>query len=750
MRMKLIVPFMLLSVFSSAFAREIFNDGDWVLDDLSDRRNPNAACIAFTANEINGTTYRLEFVHNKLQTGPTDVFIRVQGRGASSFTATLKDETTVLSFANMGPTATRGQSLVWNIPQHTDKLMAQLEDRKNLKVKPADGSRDIRLEFSASGFKRVKEKMQERCLNKAPLYDLTFEESFAIKRDAINPLGITPDQVKELRRVLSVAYAVHLGINGTKDDLVKLNQKFQTQLTEAEQLTSRIERLGSVEIPSIIQSQQNNDSLEGTSRAQLQQTNVTISQQQSGLTAAQASLNTARTVIAPYESEHADRSGRASSARSTVNYSARRLSEIDNGLRNADARINQLSQEAATTQNSNARLENDLRYARQERMRAEADARSYNPRDERMRRLQSDPIYQGARRELPTLQNNIQIIENALNDARGKVLARETELRVCQTRTSFISGALERIPAQETPRGPNYNPGDRTPRPDGDRPNRPGRPDTNPTDPAPTTPTPGPVVVTPTPTPGPTTPTVPTTPTAIDCSSEQNAVNSAKQVVSNLETQQRDARSRFNDVERRMSQIENRVENEVARIRDELQNRLINTVNRQEGIEGQIYANIRRIEVISNVEIPQQQNTINSLTNERPGVQANYDQNLPVANRLEGELDAFERRVGWDAKVQAVSSAESLVSQRNSELNNSLSQKAALENQISRCQQERSRLAALLVDTQNRKLQAEARLVEVRKSLEPFELEKSRLEQSQADLKNQLAVQAQDFESKLP
>ncbi len=736
MWMKPIASLLLLSVFSSAHAGKILlQSGEWTAEDTSDRRNPNGHCVAYTEKEIGSTTYRLMFSRLKNSPGPTDIqMIMTDGKPATSFTITLKDES-VLAFANGGPTTVKRQVSAWYIPQHTTNLIAQLDDRKDLKVKVADGSRDPRLEFSADGFKRVKEKLQEKCLNNAPIYDLAFEESFIINKNPINPLGISPDQVKELRRVLNAGYSVHLGIKGTKEDMVKLQAKFQNQLNEKESLANRIQDIGSREIPGIENAQKNNDALQASSETQLGQVKVVITQQQGSLTAAQAQLNTARTVIAPYEAEHADRENRAVSSRSNVNNANQRRSEIINGINSAEARVQQLSNEAGGIQNQNVRLDQDLRYARQNRARAEQDARSFQPREERMRRLQGDPVYQGARRELPTLQNNIQIVENALNDARGRLLARETELRVCQTRTSFVEiRSYDRVPAQDRPHGPNYDPN--RPRPDGDRPNRPEVPT------QPTTPTP-PVVVTPV-------PTTPTTPTVIDCTSEQNTVNAAKQVVQNLEVQKRDAQSRLNDVERRMDQIEHRVENDVERIRDELQSRAMAAMRQESGLENQLSMNIRRLEVIMNVEIPQQQNISNALSNELPGVEARIAQETPNANRLESELLSFERRVGWDAKVQAVQVAENLVSQRSNDLNRSLTQKANLDNQIARCIQDRMTLANNKNDAINRKLQAEARLQVVIASLIPFDQEKARLDQQESDLKNQLSVQAQDFEAKLP
>jgi predicted nucleic acid-binding Zn-ribbon protein len=735
MRTKLTASLLLLSVFSTAHATKIIlKSGDWIAAD-------NGSCVLYSdvgGGLFGGNSYRIMFTKPKKNPGPTDINILMTGsNNPKSLNINLQDDS-VLSFADMGPTGQKKQTSTWYIPQNTASLISQLENGKDIKVLAADGSRDPNKKFSADGFKRVKDKLEEVCLNRQPVYDLAFEDSFILKRDSINVASITPDQVKELKKSLNAGYSVHLAIVGTRGDLMKLQGKFQNQLTEQQNLIARIDNLGNREIPGIIQSQQQNDGLEANSRSQLDQTNVTISQQRSQLSGAQSQLTTARNVIAPFEAEHADRESRAVSARRSVNDEGARLSDIDNSMRASQARINELSSEAGQLQNQNSRLENDLRYARQNRARAEMDSRNYRPREEATRRLQADALYQSARRELPGIQNSIQIVENALNDAKGKLLARQTELRVCQSKTSLVENmSTERIPAQEH---------ERRPRPDGDRPHRP-RPDGDQT---PTNPEPTPAPTQPTPAPTPTDPAPSTTSTAPDCTSQINAVNQAQQVVATLENQRKDSRSRLEDVQRRITQIEARVDNEVARIDADLRDRATVAARQENNLLAQISVNNRRLEVIANVEIPQQQNSINQLSNERPAVQSRYNQDAPLANRLEGELSAFERRVGWDAKVDAVNSAESLLAQRSNDLNRSLSQKQSLETQINRCQQDRTSLAADLVDAQNRKLQAENRLQVVTNSLVPYEQEKSRLEQHVNDLKGQLASQAQDFESKLP
>jgi hypothetical protein len=751
MRLKILASIAMLSVFSTSYAKEIYSSGDWKLDDLSDKKNLNGACILSTSSEAGNADYRLEFVHSKDKKVPTEIQIRKEGKGALAWTATLIDGS-VMAFANSGNF--NKQDVLWNIPQNSSALVDHLEAKKDLKVKPADGSKDMKLQFSSSGFKKAKEKMEEKCLGKATLVDSAFEDSFLNNKHPIDPMKVNPEAIKELRRLLYSGYEVHVKIGDNGGEMNALRTRFQSQLNESNSLRSLIDRLGNSDIPTTIQNSKNNDDLEARKRSELASTNSLIVSQKSSVSAAEATLAKAQAAIAPFEDEHGSRLQSSQSARQSVNQLASRLNTIDQGVAQTNARINQLNNEAGALQDSSNRAQNDLRMARMERGRAEQDFRAFDPRQEVRRRLSMDRMFQDANRELPPLQNAVDSLERALVDARGRILAREAELRVCQSQstTGYYAQELSRLPAQErAPRdnngngpGGNGNGGGRGGRPgnnDGDNRNPPNNP----------TPTPNP---TPVPTPPVVVPTTPSAPaptpsTGPDCSVQIESLRQAKLVEADLGNQSRDAKQRLNASRSRAEGIENRVNGEVERQRNDLAQRAEGARRRTEMLEGQIMNNDRRIDMISRSEMPQQMNILNSLQNERPGVQSQYDQTVPVAARLDSELAGFERKVGWEAKVDAVENSNQVLDGRRNDLRNSEALKRSTENVILNCQSERNRLNAELAARQLQKSQSENRLVDVKKSLEPFELEKSKIETSASDLKNQLAGIAVQFETKL-
>lgn len=750
MRFKILASVALLSVFSTSYAKEVYSSGQWTLDDLSSRSQPNASCIAFTEAEISNTLYRLEFIHPKDKLAPTEVFLRIgNSRAAKSWKATLKNGKT-LSFSYLQKNGRNEES--WNLPQHNGDLLAQLEDRKDIDFRPADGSRDVRLKFSADGFKRVKEKMQERCLKNAPLIDTEFETAFILNKEDINPMDLSVDEVKELRRLLNLGYNVHLDIQKNKNDVVALGNRFKNQINESKSLTSLIERLTSSDIPKTISDIRSNDDLESTKKSELAQINQDIGVQNTSISQAERTLQTADAAIAPFQNEHSSRSESVQYARNQVNQNGSTLNQIDNSIASTSSRIDQLNNEAYNLQNQNNSLRVELRDARSDLQRSNQMFRSFDSRQETRRRIQDDRAYQANRRDLPSYESALASLARALAEARGKLLTREAELRACQARTAFITSEFGayRIPAQTRP---NRDGQDRPtrPTPTEDRPDRPERPGrdsedrpTRPGNPGPTTPTPGPT----TPTPGPTTPTTPTTPT-VDCSAQVEAVRVAKAVETDIQGQHRDAVQRLEGVQTRMNMIENRIENEVETERAALAQRANQAERRLAQVESTLISNERRIEIISNQSIPQEQNTLYSLESSRPAVQSQYEQNTANLSRLEAELASFERRVGWDAKVSAVNNATNTLNERRNILARTMALKRSTESVLSNCQAERTRLNNQLSARQLQKAQSENRLVEVKKSLEPFEQETSRLEGVANDLKNQLSGHAIQFENQI-
>ena len=744
MRSKLISAALLLSVFSSAYAKEIIKSGRWVLDDR-DPKDPKANCMAYTSEKIGKVTYYLEVIKQKNSQGLTEIILQQDGQGAANSWVMTLNNGSSYAFAKYDKAASGKGDLLWNIPQNSQDIFDQL-DNKPVKFKPADGSKDIGLKFDESGFRKIREKMAEACNNGRPLIDSEFEREF-VKQDLLNPQNISLENAVELRRLTAEAYKVHLSLGDNASEMSALKNRFSKELSESNSLAALIDKLTNSDIPTTIRNAQNNDALEAQKRSDLQSITSDISSQNAKIVAAQQVLTSAQAQVTPLQAEHDVRQSNARNTRSQNNDSINRLNQIDSGIANANARVNQLSNEAGNLQNQSNAADNELRRpggGYDDARRASEMARMFDPRREADQRLRGDRQYQMDQNNLNVLKQQFDIASRAMNDATARVRVAEATLRACQSTTAFIQGDSFRVPAQSRPdrdgqgRPGGEDRGNRGPgRPGG---GQPGQPSPQPQPEPQPQPAPQPA---PAPTPAP-------APQAADCTQQAEALRQAKIVESNMQGGLRSSEQNLRQVSDRMDQSERRARQDAEEKRNFLNVQAMNASRRVEGLENQIRANNARIDQISRADIPNQQNILNSLQNERPGVQAIYDQTAPLANQLESELANFEARTNWNAKVQAVNSATQDLSQKQVQLQQMTSYKASTENIIANCQSERVRLNNELAARQTQKTSSEARLVQVKESLKPFEASKADIESRRADLKNQYAGLSVQFENNLP
>jgi hypothetical protein len=733
MKSKYMASLLLLSVVSTSYAKEIYSKGDWTLDDkTADKKNPGSVCIAYTYAEAGNAEYYLVFSRVKNQKTPVEVYIQQTGKAALAVRAELKDGST-LSFANSGKKDKA--DILWNIPQNTQALVDQLVAKKDVQIKPADGSRDVRLEFSASGFDKVLQRMQEKCLANDSLADKSFEEAFVNRKDFINPVGITPANIVEMKRLLQEAYPVHLNVKGNEAEMNKLRARYKVQLDEASSLNALVDRLGSREIPAAIKAGQDNDQLEAAKKAELAQVTKDIVVQRQQVQTAQNSYNAARNAIAPYEQEHESRANAAEGAQSRVQQDAARINDIQNRISSARGRIAVLNQEVGSLNESTRRAQLDLRNAQAELVRADRNFRAYNPKVETARILNSDRTYNEANKELSVIQNQLNVLERAVNDTHAKVIAREAELRACQGRTvTSISHLLRDIaqarPEQTRPR--RERPTDGT--------TRPGRDSGSST----STSTPS------TSAPAPSTTTTSTPAPVPECTSQKEALRLAQVAEADVQNQLNTMRNRVQDARSRREMAERRAETEVQRQSGILNRELEQASRRVDSIQSVVAQNEKRSYQINSVELPSLSNNLRSLENELPQAQAQYNQDSSIASRSNQDLGTYERQVGWNQKVNHLNNATQTLQNSQQALANSETIKRNDETIIANCQSSRIRISNDLIAKQQQKAQAEARLSELNVALQPFETERAKIEGIGSGYKNQLAGLAVEFEGQLP
>jgi hypothetical protein len=140
--------------------------------------------------------------------------------------------------------------------------------------------------------------------------------------------------------------------------------------------------------------------------------------------------------------------------------------------------------------------------------------------------------------------------------------------------------------------------------------------------------------------------------------------------------------SRLNEVNLRIAQIENFVENEVRRYHSDLVNRELQARNRYESILASIRNDDRRlIEIYQNL-IPNLSAEQSRLESQRPVLQSQISQSANEISTSSQALAEYESSVSWNSKVEAVNSANRQLDVDVSNLNVVLVQKDTETNKL--------------------------------------------------------------------
>ncbi len=419
-----------LFVVPSAFAGVVYTSGDWELDDTSTRSNPNGTCIARTLGGDDRVDMALELRYPKNKTAALEMYLTQENSRVKAWDIILRDDS-VMALGTLGKIGRK--ETYWAVPQKMAAVIAQLQDRKNIKLKTADGSRDPRFELSYNGFKNVLAKLEERCNGKVSVLDAAFEASFTAGNPVAKSAGFTVETTTQARELYISAHAVHLSKGANVKEMAALRQRFASQLAEATKLEDTIHRTSTLDIPATQAAQVANDQRETVAQNELQRLAVAIPAHSAAVTSANAVVATAESAVAPHRAEQAQRSGAARRERSNVNNSISRIAQIDSDRSNALANIRSLEIERSQAQDSANRAASALFSAEQQERRDENEFRNFDPSRELRYRLDRNSQYQQAEREFQTSVAAQRDIENQVADARKVVIAAEAKLTGCRS-----------------------------------------------------------------------------------------------------------------------------------------------------------------------------------------------------------------------------------------------------------------------------------------------------------------------------
>jgi chromosome segregation ATPase len=419
-----------LFVMPTAFAGVVYTSGDWELDDTSTRSNPNGTCIARTLGGDDRVDMALELRYPKNKKAALEMYLTQENSRAKAWDVILRDES-VMALGTLGKIGRK--ETYWAVPQKMAAVIAQLQDRKDLKLKTADGSRDPRFVLQSDGFKNVLTKLEERCNGKVSVLDVAFEASFTAGNPVAKSAGFTVETTTQARELYIAAHAIHLSKGANVAEMAALRQRFATQLAEATKLEDTIQRTDRVDIPATQAAQGANDQRETVAQNELQRLAVAIPAHSAAVTSANGVVATAEAAVAPHRAEQSQRANAAYRARSIVNNGLDRIATLDSERSNAQAQIRSLDSERSQAQDSANRASNALFSAEQEERRAESEFRNFDPSRELRYRLDRNMEYQRAEREFQSSVAAQRDAENQVADARRIQAAAEAKLTGCRS-----------------------------------------------------------------------------------------------------------------------------------------------------------------------------------------------------------------------------------------------------------------------------------------------------------------------------
>jgi hypothetical protein len=691
----LIVP---MFVSSMAHAAVVYTNGNWQLADSSTTQAPNGVCVASTGVRIGNTNWRLEFRINKNQPGPLAVMLTQKGRGATSWTTTLRDDT-VLAFAAAGKEGTA--DTMWNVPHKTSSLTAQLEERYRVHFKPADGSRDVGLDFPSTGFRPVFERMKTRCRPNGDLLESAFQAALVGESPRpVNPAGITVETTAQLREIETRAHGLLRERATRSSESTALTARFQALLTESATLAATTTRLEGTDIPATRAAQAANDANEVRANEAVARADRELPPLEQDVVTTTATYQRVEAVIAPLRPEHdrletimvnARRESAAAEAR--IDAIDARLTSAASELRSAESELRAEESSARDLYTRHQQADSTWRARDAEARQSEATYRAFNPDYEMRRELSSDWQYRSAQNDVDYAERDEASAERDLRAARSEV---------SQYRSIRDSAQSALSACQATPEA--------------------------------------------------------------DCRDQEKVLIAANDKLARVkreedaaESRVSSARSRVRDAEYRVRAIESNVASRIESRYRELSSRYQQDAREEaqaRQVRDSLLADMQRAEArtrdLENFVIPRLRQEIVSLQTERPGVVSRRDRADAEDRSATAELVAYERRVGWDAKEEASNQANNVrytaVQRRDAVVRQKQTALAA----IATAQRTRATLAQELQQREAALATARARQTEVTATLVPYHEEKARLEQEVARLVQAFADEAAAFAARIP
>lgn len=341
---------------------------------------------------------------------------------------------------------------LWNIPRGTQALLTFLKRESKAQVdiinNLAAAAKPLRISFSLKGSSAALAALQKTCNSGQDFGTDGFERAFLPAVVAnVDPTKLSIADTARLRDLVKSALAAFRSSNDTQAQVNYLSSQYLTQVSEYEQLRTNLDQLTHDTVVRL--SKRRTDA-----QVNIAQANIEIPQERAQVTAQEAALAPAKSVLdqattdfAPasvalvrYQNVVDDADSSVSTAQQNLSqaqtYESQvrsRLQDVINGVAKSAADItsiqNEISSRRGDLQNANNFTDQWRRYFSD----AQSNRQSFNKSGEVQRRLASD--------------SRLSSIESQLRDAQNRLFGAQSHISQAEADRSRFSGDLHNCQA---------------------------------------------------------------------------------------------------------------------------------------------------------------------------------------------------------------------------------------------------------------------------------------------------------------
>lgn len=630
--------------------------GGWILyENIEDSQtvctieSDDKVAGAFGSSELT-TVFRVSKVKNSPLAAP-ELYMELVKNSKNNTSTYARLDRNNLEYYIAFPDITGTRKLFWGIPIKLNTFLETLIEVSELRTRAIGGSDKSKSVIPAKGFGTILKTMEAHCNNNRPLVSTEFDQIMTqdLNVDINSPSKYDLTKSTDLRTSYREAFKAHMEIEETNkklNEVIESNRRLIVKLNDTE---SEIKKVQTVDLPRENRNLNQAKMRQSEAKASLEEIERKIPGLRAKIESSQNALKNVEDILNPLVPRQRDLTSRLQSAQRNLSSAENALNQLERRYSEVVNNINALNREGQNISQMKPQKEMDEKIARDELMQLQSRLSNFNFATETNNRLFNTAEY---RQQLQNRQNLAVELERTQQNVQEKSRMRTRaarRLEQCKNPgsqpelTRGPSAAEQQLPPGTVPVKPNEG-------------LKPG---------------PGPRPA-PAPAPAPTP----------DCSALERELEFANSQMEQAQNIHHVTSSRLNEVNLRIAQIENYVENEVRRYHNDLVNRELQARNRYESILASIRNDDRRlIEIYQNL-IPNLSAEQARLESQRPALRSQISQSANEVAASAQALAEYESSVNWNSKVEAVNSANRQLDSDVSNLNVVLVQKDTETNKL--------------------------------------------------------------------